>query len=178
MAISLLSVILSVGFYGLQVQENQDLKSELAEKNKLADERNRTNAENRLKNQMNASDSNVEQLETDSNVLFRALFEYSDWQSYYERTIALGTSYPLLVENPLIDTNGDNAGVGTSPKSVYKVKKIYLNQSEMTEVFLVKQTVNNGTITYEKDYYLKVTGQGQQFNVVEFIVLKELVSFK
>lgn len=165
-------------FYIYQYHHEQTLKTELATKTKKAEKRNKANAENTIKNELAASNSNVSGTQSDAKVLFKALFQYSSWKTYAEHSITLAQTYPKLASNDLIDTDASNAGSGNSaPSSIYKINATYLNQEEQSMVYLVTQTVKSETVTYTKDYYIKVAGSGSDFDVKDFKVLKKLTTY-
>lgn len=175
--ISIVIMLFAVNNYGKATTLNKSLETQLANKEKLAKTRKEENLKNRVLLQANANELNVVDLESDATVLFDTLLEFNDWSKYYENSIKLGEKYPKLKANPLIDTEGNQASTGKAPNATYEVKSSFINQSDKTEVFLVSQTTVNGTVTYTKDYYVKVTGSGQDFDVIDFKILKELVTF-
>ena len=175
-AISLALIFLGVAFLNSKTVEYKKLSTELKEKEDLAKKRLGENAITQARIEKNAGELNIYQLEQDSTQLFNALFYYNSWNDYYNNSIGL-QKFPLLHQNPLIDTTGSNSGSGESPKSSYEITNKFISSQDESEVFLIKQTIINGTKTFIKEYYIKTTGNGESFNVAEFKVLKELTKF-
>lgn len=175
-AISLALIFLGVAFLNSKTVEYKKLSTELKEKEDLAKKRLGENAITQARIEKNAGELNIYQLEQDSTQLFNALFYYNSWNDYYNNSIGL-QKFPLLHQNTLIDTTGSNSGSGESPKSSYEITNKFISNQDESEVFLIKQTIINGTKTFIKEYYIKTTGSGESFNVAEFKVLKELTKF-
>ena len=172
--ISLLCMALSATWYSYQVNTGNKLDQKLVSKRKQIKERYKYNAAIEAKNTLSAGESNLDSTEADAKRLFQALFQYTSWKTYTERVQGLAKDYPLLAENSLVDTTGSNAGTGSSPKSTYKIDHQLVNQDEQTMTYLITQTVSATNLNYVKNYYLKVKGEGESFNVIDFAIEKPL----
>lgn len=174
---SLIAVIGAWLFYAHQVNQGNQLKKELSTKQEERKKIKKANLEVEQKQAATPANLETAVLDLDAEKVFQVLFQYNTWQDYYQNSIQLGQTFPKLVANPLVDTEGTNIGTSKSPISSYRIQNSFVT-SEGGKIYLIKQSVSAGGVNYTKDYYLKISGTGVDLDVLEFQILKEVIAYE